>query len=103
MLFLSVYKAGSTFGCEFTQCRKLVNIGWKRASEKFATIAEVDGFDLICQVNHDISSGVALSNDEYGHPLEDLWFSVNVAVNDFSRKSMKSRYIRDERLKEMPA
>ena len=81
----------------------MFNIGWKRASEKFATIAEVDSFDVICQVNHDVSSRVAISYDKYRHVLEDLWFSVNVAMNDFSRKCTKARDIRDEWLEEMPA
>ena len=57
---------------------------------------------MICQVNRDISSRVAISNDKYGPVFEDLRLSVGVAVDDLSREGMKAWDVRDEWLEEMP-
>ena len=58
---------------------------------------------MICQVNHYVPSRVAIPHDQYGHLLEDLWLSVNVAMDDLSWKCTESRDVRDEGIEEMPA
>ena len=79
----------------------LYHVRWKFAHFLFTAMTEYDIFSSFGDFNGDVSSRCTATQHQNVLPLEQIWNSVDVAVQETAFEILNTRYIRNVRLGKM--